>query len=171
MHPCRGLHTSQVQRQRFSSGCNASITTSLPVAPCTFSACPFFQFHRDDQGDASDSTACSQVFSVLGFKLPFYSSPTLLLSPALSVRVLWHLCQVRPDVIHVSTPGLMVGAAGMQACLQLCSVRGSLFHNLVVVHILASTDAVHRHEHDEKVSFPVPSCLLLVIGKRMFQTS
>ncbi|KAF5840931.1 hypothetical protein DUNSADRAFT_15132 [Dunaliella salina] len=57
----------------------------------------------------------AKVFSVLGFKLPFYSSPTLLLSPALSVRVLWHLCQVRPDVIHVSTPGLMVFAATLYA--------------------------------------------------------
>jgi hypothetical protein len=44
---------------------------------------------------------------VLGFRLPFYASPTLLLSLGLSVRVLWHLIRQRPDVIHVSTPGVM----------------------------------------------------------------
>jgi hypothetical protein len=52
---------------------------------------------------------------VLGFKLPFYSSPTLLLSPALSLRVLFSLWSLRPDVIHVSTPGLMVFAATLYA--------------------------------------------------------
>lgn len=52
-----------------------------------------------------------QVVNVLGFKLPFYSSPTLLLSTALSVRVLYYLWHLRPDVIHVSTPGVMVSHA------------------------------------------------------------
>lgn len=48
---------------------------------------------------------------MLGFKLPFYSSPTLLLSTAISFRVIWYLLQTRPTLIHVSTPGVMVLAA------------------------------------------------------------
>ncbi len=32
---------------------------------------------------------------MLGFSLPFYKSPTLLLSLGLSVRVLWHLIKRR----------------------------------------------------------------------------
>jgi hypothetical protein len=48
-----------------------------------------------------------QVVDVLGFQLPFYSSPTLLLSLGLSIRVLWYLITQRPNVIHVSTPGVM----------------------------------------------------------------
>ena len=46
-----------------------------------------------------------QVVSVLGFRLPFYKTPTLLLSLGLSVRVLWYLILSRPDVIHASSPG------------------------------------------------------------------
>ena len=46
-----------------------------------------------------------QVVSVLGFRLPHYQTPTLLLSVGLSVRVLWHLILKRPDVIHASSPG------------------------------------------------------------------
>jgi len=42
---------------------------------------------------------------VLGFRLPFYKTPTLLLSLGLSVRVLWYLILSRPDVIHASSPG------------------------------------------------------------------
>lgn len=56
-----------------------------------------------------------QVVNVLGFKLPFYSSPTLLLSLGLSVRVLWYLITLRPNVIHASSPGLMVFAATLYA--------------------------------------------------------
>ncbi len=58
-----------------------------------------------------------QVLNVLGFKLPFYSSPTLLLSTAISLRVLWSLWAQRPHVIHVSTPGVMVFAATLYAKL------------------------------------------------------
>jgi sulfoquinovosyltransferase len=61
------------------------------------------------------SVCLRQVVNVLGFKLPFYSSPTLLLSPAISIRVLFYLWDLRPDVIHVSTPGLMVFAATLYA--------------------------------------------------------
>ncbi|KAG1669900.1 hypothetical protein FOA52_002426 [Chlamydomonas sp. UWO 241] len=59
----------------------------------------------------------AKVVSVLGFKLPFYSSPTLLLSPALSVFVLARLLVSRPSVIHASSPGLMVFAATLYAKL------------------------------------------------------
>ena len=52
---------------------------------------------------------------MLGFSLPFYKSPTLLLSLGLSVRVLWHLLRNRPDVIHVSSPGLLVFATILYA--------------------------------------------------------
>ncbi len=58
-----------------------------------------------------------QVVNVLGFKLPFYSSPTLLLSLGLSVRVLYHLVTSRPSIIHVSSPGLLVFAATLYAKL------------------------------------------------------
>ncbi len=59
----------------------------------------------------------SQVVNVLGFSLPFYRSPTLLLSLGLSVRVLYFLITQRPDVIHVSSPGLLVFAATLYAKL------------------------------------------------------
>lgn len=49
---------------------------------------------------------------MLGFKLPFYKSATLLLSLGLSIRVLYYLFKQRPQVIHVSTPGIMCFAAG-----------------------------------------------------------
>ena len=58
-----------------------------------------------------------QVVKVLGFKLPFYQAPTLLLSLGLSVRVLWYLLSKRPDVIHVSSPGLLVFSAVLYAKL------------------------------------------------------
>lgn len=58
-----------------------------------------------------------QVVQVLGFSLPFYRSPTLLLSLGLSIRVLWYLLTKRPDVIHVSSPGLLVFSAIMYAKL------------------------------------------------------
>lgn len=60
---------------------------------------------------------CVQVVNVLGFSLPFYRSPTLLLSLGLSVRVLYFLITQRPDVIHVSSPGLLVFAATLYAKL------------------------------------------------------
>ena len=59
----------------------------------------------------------AQVVNVLGFSLPFYRSPTLLLSLGLSVRVLYFLITQRPDVIHVSSPGLLVFAATLYAKL------------------------------------------------------
>ncbi len=58
-----------------------------------------------------------QVLNVLGFPLPLYKSPTLLLSSGLSVRVFWHLVRNRPDVIHVTTPGLLVFAATLYSRL------------------------------------------------------
>jgi sulfoquinovosyltransferase len=58
-----------------------------------------------------------QVVNVLGFKLPFYKSATLLLSVGLSVRVMWYLWRQRPDVIHVSTPGILCFAAVLYARL------------------------------------------------------
>eukprot|EP00878_Enallax_costatus_P005416 GHUV01005686.1.p1 GENE.GHUV01005686.1~~GHUV01005686.1.p1 ORF type:complete len:342 (+),score=81.15 GHUV01005686.1:370-1395(+) len=59
----------------------------------------------------------AQVVNVLGFKLPFYQAPTLLLSLGLSVRVLYYLFKQRPQVIHVSTPGIMCFAAVLYARL------------------------------------------------------
>ncbi|CAL5228626.1 g11792 [Coccomyxa viridis] len=59
----------------------------------------------------------AKVVNVLGFSLPFYRSPTLLLSLGLSVRVLYYLITQRPDVIHVSSPGLLVFAATLYAKL------------------------------------------------------
>ena len=56
-----------------------------------------------------DCRAVPQVISVLGFRLPFYKTPTLLLSLGLSVRVLWYLILSRPDVIHASSPGAVRG--------------------------------------------------------------
>lgn len=55
--------------------------------------------------------AGASVVGVLGFRLPFYKSATLLLSLGLSLRVLWTLWRQRPDVIHVSTPGILVFSA------------------------------------------------------------
>lgn len=59
----------------------------------------------------------AQVVNVLGFKLPFYKSATLLLSLGLSLRVLYYLFKQRPHVIHVSTPGVMCFAAVLYARL------------------------------------------------------
>ena len=53
----------------------------------------------------------------MGFSLPFYKSPTLLLSLGLSIRVFWYLVTRRPDVIHVSSPGLLVFSAILYAKL------------------------------------------------------
>lgn len=65
----------------------------------------------------ADPVAALQVVNVLGFRLPFYQSTTLLLSLGLSVRVLWYLWRQRPDVIHVSTPGILCFAAVLYARL------------------------------------------------------
>ncbi|KAI8474795.1 MAG: UDP-Glycosyltransferase/glycogen phosphorylase [Monoraphidium minutum] len=59
----------------------------------------------------------ARVVNVLGMKLPFYKSATLLLSTGISLRVLWHLWRQRPDVIHVSTPGILCFAAVLYARL------------------------------------------------------
>ena len=73
--------------------------------------------------DAGEPQPCpeeyhgARVINVLGFKLPFYSSPTLLLSLGLSIRVLYHLIRLRPQIIHVSSPGLLVFAATLYAKL------------------------------------------------------
>lgn len=53
----------------------------------------------------------AKVVNVMGFRMPYYQSPTLLLSLGLSVRVFWQLLRHRPDVIHVSSPGMLVFAA------------------------------------------------------------
>ena len=66
---------------------------------------------------SSQGAARGQVVNVLGFSLPFYNSPTLLLSLGLSARVLWRLLTHRPDVIHVSSPGFLVFAATLYAKL------------------------------------------------------
>jgi len=58
-----------------------------------------------------------QVVNVLGFSMPYYKSPTLLLSLGLSIRVFWHLIMTRPDVIHVSSPGFLVFAGILYAKL------------------------------------------------------
>ena len=57
------------------------------------------------------------MVNVLGFSLPFCKSPTLLISLGLSIRVFWYLLTRRPDVIHVSSPGLLVFSAIMYAKL------------------------------------------------------
>ena len=60
---------------------------------------------------------------MLGFRLPFYSSPTLLLSLGLSLRVLWYLMTLRPNLIHVSSPGVMVFAATLYSKVCCCCCR------------------------------------------------
>ncbi|KAK9807085.1 hypothetical protein WJX73_002666 [Symbiochloris irregularis] len=79
---------------------------------------------RDIGDDVTVVTPCinppktfcgAKVMNVLGFRLPLYKSPTLLLSLGLSVRVWWHLLRTRPDVIHVSSPGLLVFSAILYA--------------------------------------------------------
>lgn len=72
---------------------------------------------RGQGGPLPTCAAPAQVVNVLGFSLPFYRSPTLLLSLGLSVRVLYYLITQRPDVIHVSSPGLLVFAATLYAKL------------------------------------------------------
>lgn len=57
----------------------------------------------------------SKVVPVLGFRLPFYKSATLLLSLGLSVRVFAELIRLNPDVIHVSFPGVLAFACALYA--------------------------------------------------------
>lgn len=78
--------------------------------------CFCFHTHRQALHLPLAATAL-QVVNVLGFKLPFYKSATLLLSLGLSVRVLYYLFKQRPQVIHVSTPGIMCFAAVLYARL------------------------------------------------------
>lgn len=59
----------------------------------------------------------AKVISVMGFPLPQYKSPTLLLSVGLSLRVLWHLIMSRPHVIHASCPGPLTLGSIMYAKL------------------------------------------------------
>ena len=47
----------------------------------------------------------------MGFKLPFYKVSTLLLSFGLSMKIFSELWNMRPDIIHVSYPGVIVFAA------------------------------------------------------------
>ena len=51
------------------------------------------------------------VTSVRGFRLPFYAAGTLMLSLGLSYRVFCLLRDWQPDIIHASSPGLLVFAA------------------------------------------------------------
>ncbi|XRB20163.1 sulfoquinovosyl transferase [Pseudoscourfieldia marina] len=48
---------------------------------------------------------------VAGFRLPLYGAPTLLLSLGLSIRLFVNLWKLKPHVIHVSSPGLLVFAS------------------------------------------------------------
>jgi len=52
-----------------------------------------------------------KVVSVLGLRLPFYNSKTLLLGTGMSLRVIWELVFNRPDIIHASSPGMLVCTA------------------------------------------------------------
>ena len=61
--------------------------------------------------------ASFDVVPVRGFPLPFYRSDTLLLSLGVSVRVIASLIKRRPDVIHVSTPGMRERQGGMCVCV------------------------------------------------------
>ena len=82
---------------------------------------------------------------MLGFNLPFYRSPTLLLSLGLSVRVLWYLLRQRPDVIHVSSPGCLVFSAILYAkLLAIPLVRPSSAAWSSLAQHGTHTQALHR---------------------------
>jgi len=51
------------------------------------------------------------VLPVWGAPLPFYKSPTLLLSPGISFRLVRAMLTRRPTLIHASSPGVLVYAA------------------------------------------------------------
>ena len=74
---------------------------------------------------------------MLGFRLPFYKTPTLLLSLGLSVRVLWYLILSRPDVIHASSPG----AHGLNRGFPLPSSVPSCTTTAASVHAMRLTQA------------------------------
>jgi sulfoquinovosyltransferase len=59
----------------------------------------------------------ARVLGVLGLKPPFYKMKTFFLSPGLSVRAFKMLWDMKPDVIHVSSPGFLVFAAILYAKL------------------------------------------------------
>ena len=77
--------------------------------------------------------------------MPYYKSPTLLLSLGLSIRVFWHLIMTRPDVIHVSSPGVMVFA-------------GILYAKLLDLPLVVS---YHTHIPGAPVSSPIMSCCIM----------
>jgi len=52
-----------------------------------------------------------KVIGVKGIVLPFYGTDTLLLSTGLSKRVFEDFKDKKPDLIHCSTPGMMINAA------------------------------------------------------------
>lgn len=90
--------------------CGAKV--KQPGSPCVKPCCASCRLQAIVSTLAHLCIACAfpancsaQVVNVLGFKLPFYSSPTLLLSSGLSIRVLYYLIKLKPEVIHVSSPG------------------------------------------------------------------
>lgn len=66
---------------------------------------------------APDEYHGAKVMRVLGVPLPFYKSATLLLGFGLSPYVLARLWKIRPDVIHVAFPGVLVFGAILYARL------------------------------------------------------
>ena len=103
-----------------------------------------------------------QVVNVLGFSLPFYRSPTLLLSLGLSVRVLYYLITQRPDVIHVSSPGLLVFAATLYAKLLAIPLVVSSFARHSSSNLLAALPVMEgRAVHDTSVQ-QTPGLMCLV---------
>ena len=99
---------------------------------------------------------------MLGFSLPFYNSPTLLLSLGLSVRVLWRLLTHRPDVIHVSSPGFLVFAATLYAKLLSIPLVRSQRVFRVSVAFLAQADYLGWC-HPQTRSGPLPPCSPLLM--------
>lgn len=105
---------------------------------------------------------------MLGFKLPFYSSDTLRLSPGLSLRVLYHLMKRKPDVIHASSPGACAwafmtsvgmwqgvgsgcghdGSGGVERC------RGSTHQSRATLR--ASSSSCFNTSHTQLVSIGLP---------------
>eukprot|EP01024_Parvocaulis_polyphysoides_P067884 TRINITY_DN8196_c1_g2_i1.p1 TRINITY_DN8196_c1_g2~~TRINITY_DN8196_c1_g2_i1.p1 ORF type:complete len:486 (+),score=63.09 TRINITY_DN8196_c1_g2_i1:36-1493(+) len=59
----------------------------------------------------------ARVVGLFGIPLPFYNCPTLLLSLGVGLNVIQQLIVNRPDIIHVSTPGIVVFAAMLYARL------------------------------------------------------
>lgn len=87
------------------------------------------------------------MFSVLGFTLPQYKTPTMLLSAGLSVRVLWHLIMTRPHVIHASSPGECSAAVSSHVMSRSFSVNSDAtcrFGCLMQCNATAVTTCMHR---------------------------